>query len=442
MDVILEKHGPEVGDRAGRGKVAIGIGLNTYQPVEPLIPPAAAHGSPMDAHGPRTQLYSEAFAADPHRVYRELRNRYDSLAPVELAPGIPATLVLDYYTAVRLLNDPDHFPADPRIGQQSAPGDRELPPMTGYRSDTPRTAGSEHAEYQSARAAVIRQIDLYEMHSTVERIATPLVNTFCADGRADLISQYALPLSFGVINSVLGCPPDVGEQAAAGIAAMFDGAGAADGDAIVVETFLELIRRKRVHPGDDVTTRLINGSVELTDEELAHQVALFYRTGMQPTQDVLIDTLRLMLTDDRFAAGLLGGRLTPRDALDEALSADLTISTYYVRYPRRPILIDGVWLPAHQPVVIGTAGSIDDRAVNGGDFTENRSHLAWGGPHLSPARDIAYVIAQEAIDQLLNALPDMRSAVPPSELRWRPGPFRRALSALPVIFPRTPRLNV
>ncbi|NUS92759.1 MAG: cytochrome P450, partial [Nocardia sp.] len=50
-------------------------------------------------------LYAPEFAADPHRAYREMRAGWGSLAPVELAPGVPATLVLGYSTAVRILND-------------------------------------------------------------------------------------------------------------------------------------------------------------------------------------------------------------------------------------------------------------------------------------------------------------------------------------------------
>ena len=46
------------------------------------------------------------------------------------------------------------------------------------------------------------------------------------------------------------------------------------------------------------------------------------------------------------------------------------------------------------------------------------------------------------IDQLLDALPEMRLAVPVDGLTWRPGPFHRALVALPVTFPESPPLNV
>ncbi len=65
----------------------------------------------------RVALYAPEFAADPHAAYRRMRRVHGPLVPVELAPGVPATLVIGYYQARRILNDPLHFPADPRAGR-------------------------------------------------------------------------------------------------------------------------------------------------------------------------------------------------------------------------------------------------------------------------------------------------------------------------------------
>ncbi|NED82009.1 cytochrome P450, partial [Streptomyces sp. SID11233] len=48
--------------------------------------------------------------------------------------------------------------------------------------------------------------------------------------------------------------------------------------------------------------------------------------------------------------------------------------------------------------------------------------------------DPALLIAATAIDRLLTLLPGLELAVPFDELTWRPGPFHRALAALPVTF--------
>ncbi|SLJ82401.1 Uncharacterised protein [Mycobacteroides abscessus subsp. abscessus] len=45
------------------------------------------------------------------------------------------------------------------------------------------------------------------------------------------------------------------------------------------------------------------------------------------------------------------------------------------------------------------------------------------GQHACPAQSLAYLIAKDAIDQLLDALPEMRLDLPDGKPNWRPGPF-------------------
>ncbi|MEV0107470.1 cytochrome P450 [Nocardia sp. NPDC050799] len=415
--------------------------MNSARPTAlPGIP--AALGSPQNSTGPRVPLYSDEIATTPQRAYQDMRRRYGSLVPVELAPGVPATLVIGYHTALRILNDPAHFPADSRIWQQDVPRDCPVRSMLEWRPAAIRSTGSEHARYRRATVAGIDGVDLFGMHSTVEQIAIPLIDSFCGTGSAELIGQYAFPLTFAVVNSMLGCPAEIGQRAAAGMAAMFEGVDAEAGNMMFGRAMADLVGLKRSRPGDDVVTRLLADPADLNDEEMLHQVLSFYGAGIEPLQNLIVNTLRLMLTDERFAGGILGGSLSTRDALDEVLFTDPPLSNYSVSFPRQPILIEGVWLPAHQPVVISMAGCNNDPAIATGAYTDNRSHLSWSiGPHSCPAKSVAYLVAQDAIDQLLDALPEIRLAVPAAELTWRPGPFHRSLTALPVAFPASAPLR-
>lgn len=127
--------------------------------------------------------------------------------------------------------------------------------------------------------------------------------------------------------------------------------------------------------------------------------------------------------------------MSTHDAINEVLYADPPLANFCVSYPRQPIQVDGVWLPAHEPVVIGIAACNNDPAIDGGDRIGNRAHLSWGvGEHACPAIPIARTAAQRAIDLFLDALTDIELAVPQHELRWRTGIFHRALVALPVTF--------
>ena len=98
-----------------------------FQQAPPDIHPASTFD------GPREPIWTEQFAADPQGAYERMRQRYGTLAPVEIAAGVPATLVLGYQTAVKILNEPDRFPADPRVWQATAPADLPIMPMLEWR---------------------------------------------------------------------------------------------------------------------------------------------------------------------------------------------------------------------------------------------------------------------------------------------------------------------
>lgn len=401
------------------------------------------HGLPGEMDGPRFSLYTREFSADPAKFYKEMRDKHGSLAPIELAPGVPATLVLGYDTALRILHDPEHFPADPRTWERFVPEDCPVLPMMRWVPAARNNTGPAHTRLRLASKVSIEAVDLYALHSTVEQLAAPLIREFCEKGTADLVHQYAFPIVTDVLNQMIGCPPELGQQIAMGMAARFDAVGAGRGGAVdpsrgmgmVTDALMQLIAHKRRVPGDDIATRLVQHSTGLDDEEVCAQLTSFLAAGVEAQGNLISNTLRLMLIDDRFGGGLLGGSLSTRDALDEVLFTDPPMANFCVTYPRQPVLIDGVWLPAHQPVVISLAACNNDPKICGGDRTGNRSHLAWSaGPHACPARTLAYQVVEDAIDHILDAIPEMDLAVPAEELEWRPGPFHRALVSLPVRF--------
>ncbi|WP_054812713.1 cytochrome P450 [Nocardia arizonensis] len=393
-----------------------------------------AHGSPILSDEPRVPLHSPEFAADPHDFYDSMRRRYGSLAPVELSPGVPATLVISYRTAVRILNDPEHFPADPRTWQQSVPADCPILPLLEWRPMASRSTGLEFVRYRQAITASIKQVDLFTTRQAVEETALGLVNSFCGDGKADLISQYVFPLVFAAVNHMLGCPPEIGQQVAAGTAALLEGVDAEKGNQMLSDALMRLVALKKSEPGRDLTSALLEHPLD--DVEVSHHVSQVYGTGIEFELNFVVNTLLLILTDDRFGGSVVAGNLSSRDALDEVLFNDPPLANLLVTYPRQPVLIDDVWLPAHQPVVISMAACNNDPAIRAEDLTGNRAHLAWGiGPHACPAQSLAYLIAQSAIDQLLDVLPEITLDPTAGSPTWRPGPFHRALTTLPVVFP-------
>lgn len=406
-------------------------------PARRLARGVARYGSPHDANGEsRVPMYAEQFAADPHAAYAQMRDQFGTLAPVWLAPGIPATLVIGYRTALEILHDPEHFPADPRAWERDIPSNCPVLPMMQWRPNALRNTGFDHARYRAATVDALARVDLHSTHAVVERNALSLVNGFCDHGQADLIRDFASPLVFNVISELIGCDSDISAQAATGMAMVFDTTNAAEGNELLVSALAELVRRKRARPGEDITTRLLTHPAGLTDEELVHQLVTIYGATSEPLTNLIVNTLLLLMTRPDFGGEVAGGAVSTRDALEHVLFRDPPIANFCMSYPRRPQLVGGAfWVPAHQPVVISLAACNNDPAVVGGNIRHNGSHLALGaGPHMCPASRLTHLIAGEAIDQFLDALPEIAPAVPVDELRWRPGPFHRALAALPVVF--------
>lgn len=396
--------------------------------------------------GPRYRLYDQAFAQDPHATYARMRAGGRTLVPVLLAEDVPATLVIGYDTAKRILNDDARFPADPRTWQKEALSDRHpLRPMMEYRPNPLREVGDVHGRYRKALNGGLSVINLHYVRDAAERTAIPLINQFCRDGSADLISQYLAPLITSVLTTdIMGCPADLVDDVLTATAAMFDVDATVDVEAMLGKALGALMASKRRCPAHtDVTANLVHTATDLSHEEKLHQLVTMLTAGIEVPRNHAANTLLLMLTDPRYQHNESGFAPPVHDAMVENLTTDPPMANYCISYPKARTLIDGIWLPAHQPVVISMAAANNDPAIrrdNDSDWdygAGNGWHLGHSiGRHACPemARQSSDLIVAAAIGQILDALPDMRLAVPRAHLTWRASPFHRAVTALPVVF--------
>ncbi|WST79332.1 cytochrome P450 [Streptomyces sp. NBC_01136] len=408
----------------------------TSQPSPPAPPP----GCP--AHEPLYEpLYGPGFADDPAAVYGRLRAAGPT-APVELAPGVRATLVTSYDAALHVLRSPETFSKDPRrwrdLADGTVPTDSPVVPMMMYRPNALFTDGGEHERLRGAITDSLALVEPNTLRGYVERGAGTLIDRFAPLGTADLLGEYAQVLPLLVFNHLFGCPAEYGVRLVEGMSGIFDGVDAARANELLTSTLLDLVALKRGNPGPDMTSWLMAHPAGLTDEEMIHTLVLLMGAGTEPQQNLIANSLRLLLSDDRFAGDLSGGGLPVEDALDEVLWTDPPIANYAVHYPLHDVVYEGAVLRAGDPVVVSLAAANTDPALTADQRAGNRAHLAWSaGPHGCPAQSPARLIAAAAVEKLLDRLPDVELAVPVEELVWRPGPFHRAPAALPVRFPPT-----
>ncbi|WP_329261129.1 cytochrome P450 [Actinoallomurus sp. NBC_01490] len=383
-------------------------------------------------------LHGPEFAADPEGVYRRLR-AYGPIAPVELSPGVPGMLVTDYDVALEILRDQVRFPRDARRWQQGIPPDCPVLPIMAYRPTCNLTDDPLRSRLREAVTDALDRVDQNALRTFVERSASRLIGRMSPLGEADLRTEYALVLPLLVFNELCGCPAELGERMVAAVREVLKWENSEEANMTLGLAVLELMALKRENPGQDVTTWLMEHPAELTDEEVAHQIVMIVGAGSELAQNLIVNTLRLLLSDERFGGGLSGGSLSVEDALDEVLWTDPPLANFGISYPVEPLDFHGVRLPADQPVVISFAAANNDPSTRAEDRAGNRAHLSWGvGPHACPAQGQARILATVAIEKLLDGLPDMELAVPAEELTWRPGFIQRALSSLPVRFPAAP----
>lgn len=389
--------------------------------------------------GSRCPMHDASFAADPQALYDQLR-AHAPAGPVELAPGVDATLVVGHEMALRVLQNTELFVRDARRWKALNEGrigmDNPVLPMMAYRPNCLFTDGAVHLRLRKAVTDSLAQLNITRVRRDVEPIADYLLDQFSERGRADLLNDYAKLLPLLLFNKLFGCPADIGDTLTTSMSAIFDGKDALRANEDLTACLMELIALKRRQPGDDVTSWLIQHPAGLTDEELKDQLVMLMGAGVEPERNLIGNALVLLLSG---TGGRQSGMLI-EEALDHVLWNQTPIANYATHYPVQDVDLGGHVVEAGTPVVISFAGANSDPALAEARRIRSRgAHLAWGaGPHACPAKDPAQVIAITAIERLLNALPDLTLAVPQEELQWRPGPFHRALVTLPATFSPSP----
>ncbi len=395
--------------------------------------------SPAASDGARCPMFDGTFTADPQQIYDRVR-AHGPAGPVELAPGVDATLVVEHETALRVLQNPSLFARDSRrwkaLNEGRVPLDSPILAMMAYRPNCLFTDGAVHLRLRQAVTATFDRLNMTRLRRDVEPIADFLIDQFSERGRADLINDYAKMLPLLLFNKLFGCPADIGDTLTSSLGALFDGIDVQRANAELTASLMRLISIKRRQPADDVTSWLIQHPAGLTDEELKDQLVMLMGAGFEPQRNLIGHALHLLLSKE----GSGGSGMLIEEAIDHVLWHNPPIANYAAHFPVRDVDLGGVIAEANSPVVISFAGANSDPALKEARESHNKgAHLAWGaGPHSCPAKDPALVIAITAIERILNALPDLALTVPDEQLQWRPGPFQHALAALPVRFSPTP----
>ncbi|MEV7813151.1 cytochrome P450 [Streptomyces flaveolus] len=393
-------------------------------------------------------LSGPRFQTEPARLYREMRRDHGAVVPVLLDGGIPAWLVLGYRELHQVTGDPVLFSRDSDLWNQweNIPADWPLLPMIGHKQPSILyTVGERHRQRAAMISNALEAVDPFELRVHAERFADELIDALCAAGEADLVAQYAMLLPVRVLARLYGFPDEDGPGLVTALNDMIDGRERAlAGQAHLAASMGQLLADRKKEPAADVVSRMLADESGFSDEEIAQDLMVMMAAGHQPTADWIGNSLRLMLTDDRFAASLFGGRNSVAEAMNEVLWEDTPTQNVAGRWAARDTHLGGRRVKAGDLLLLGLQGANSDpqvrtdaSALTGG----NNAHFSFGhGEHRCPfpAQEVAEVIARTGIEVVLDRLPDIDLAVPADSLTRRPSPWLRGLTRLPVRFTPVP----
>lgn len=397
----------------------------------------AARGCPV------LPLTSTTNTADPQAVYRRLREEWGNVARVELEPGVNAWLVMGWQELLAITTHEHIYSHDSRNWKDLQDGvvdpDAGIMQLMQYRDNVIGNDLHEHRRLRRPLDDAMAAIDQRQLRRTVETACAELIAGFADDGRADLLTDYASAVPLLAFGNLLGLDnADAHEvrRNLIAVAASQDDSAAAEQR--LVGMLFGLLNARRAEPADDLATLFAEHPDLHDDSEILQALFAMITAGNETAITWIAQTLRVMLTDDRFAARMRGGRLGVDDALDEVLWADPPIANFPGRYALRDTVLGGRRIAKGDALIMCMTGAnADPRIHPGGSPVEpgNHSHLAWGaGPHACPSQVPARIIVRTAVETVLHLLHGVRLAIPADEVRFNPSPWMRCPTSLPVTF--------
>ncbi|ONI92831.1 cytochrome P450 [Saccharothrix sp. ALI-22-I] len=203
----------------------------------------------------------------------------------------------------------------------------------------------------------------------------------------------------------------------------------------------ELIEEKRHNPSDDLTSTFIqarDGDDRLAEHELLAMISVMIMAGLDTTRGVIgSSALALLDFPDQLKLLQDSPELAP-SAVEEFLRYEGALSTTLFRFAKQDTEFQGVLIPAGSPVLASTlAANRDPEQFDSPDRLDitrkGMRHLGFGhGLHNCLGAALARLEVGTAVPALFRRFPELKLAVPRSDVRWVESWLVRSLAALPV----------
>lgn len=400
---------------------------------------------------PASELYTDAFAADPYPTFAALR---------EDSPVCPVTGArFDTYLISRF-DDAKAALTDPRLSKDLyGPGQHYLrifgPNSEGLNKNMLNSDPPEHDRLRQivSQAFTTRRIEA--LRPRVTAFVESLLDKMLPRGESDLMRDFAIPLPMMVICDLLGIP-EADHDRVLGWTQVIRTSGSSrrppeQERAAVQEAQLrlnrylaDLVQARRAQPAPGMISELIDAcdrEGKLSEPEVVTTTFLLLFAGHQTTADFIGNATVALLTHPE-QLDLLRTRpdLLPA-AIEELLRFDGPLPVASPRIATEDVEYRGVTIPAGSIVGVVINAANHDPAYFADpdelDLCRARApHIGFGhGVHYCLGVSLARMEARIGIGALLRRLPELRLGVPVDQLRRLPAasPFRGLLE-LPVRF--------
>lgn len=378
-------------------------------------------------------------------------------SPVHLQPGLdgetPIWFVTRYDDVVTVLTDNERFVVDAKLAltedelralDEASP----LPNDDRVNTNLLTMDGEDHRRVRQLVAKAFTPRMVERLRPRIEEIADDVVDRVAAEGRMELVDDFAFPLPIIVIAELLGIPAE-------------------DRDRFRVwsnsfllppltdelrEQFLRhtdefvayldvLFAKRRAEPSDDLLSALVQAEEHgdrLSENELYSMAVLLIVAGHETTVSLITNAVLALLGQPDELERLQADPSLMRNAVEELLRYDSPVERTIARWVTEDTQFGGQSI-ARGDLVIAVVGSAnrDDAQFPDADVldlgrTANR-HVGFGrGPHFCLGAPLARLETEIALETLLRRLPNLRLAIAEDDLYWRPIPLFRSLAALPV----------
>ncbi|MFI8308374.1 cytochrome P450 [Streptomyces sp. NPDC085927] len=310
-----------------------------------------------------------------------------------------------------------------------------------------------HARLRKLIAREFTARRVQSLRPRIQEITDGLVEAVASAKRADLVADFAIPLTLTVICELMGvAEEDRGNFHAWSEEILKPRSPRSAGEALQAVTgfFAELIDgARRREDGDDLLTALVRTNDEdgdrLSDDELLGMVFLLFVAGHETTASLITSGVLSLLRHPEQLGALRADWSALDGAIEEMLRHGAPVQATAFRFAVEPITVAGTVIPAGDPVLVslGAVSRVPEQCPYPDRFrihrphAEARSHLAFGhGAHHCIGAPLARLEASIAIRTLLERCPGLRladGAEPVEEVVWRPNAMLRRPDSLEVV---------